>query len=209
MAASSLTVAMPRPKRRSRTYSMPESYTAPIMRLLFVCTGNTCRSPLAEAAWRAFGAPILERAGEPSVAMSAGLAAVPGMCAARSSVTVAKGWGQDLSEHCARRLTPDIVGPNDHIFAMTQAQLLSVQALYPNVKSFHLGAFAAAEILPPHQQRLAELLNSFCAGQPSPDMHSHDIPDPIGCSMEAYQACGEIIRRAVIGIAISAQPRQK
>jgi protein-tyrosine-phosphatase len=179
------------------------------MRLLFVCTGNTCRSPLAEAAWRAFGAPILLQQGERSVAMSAGLAAVPGQGAAKNSKQVAQGWGQDLSDHRSRRLTAELANATDYIFTMTKSQLDSVQSLYPNVRSFHLGAFAAAKILPPHQQRLTELLNSVCAPASTPDEHEHDIPDPIGCSLEAYQACGEIIHRAVISIAISAQPRQK
>ena len=75
-------------------------------RLLLVCYGNICRSPMAEALLRR----ALERAGlgQSYVVRSAGVGALPGTPAARGALEAARNAGLDLSSHRARRLTPEM-----------------------------------------------------------------------------------------------------
>jgi len=167
------------------------------MRLLFVCTGNTCRSPLAVAAWQAFGAPLLQAKGIESVVDSAGLSASPGAPVAPHSIAVAREWGVDLSGHQARRLAPGMVQGADHLVAMTAQHAQTLRARFGAKNVLQLGDYAgdsadsSGRSLPVALGELRILLD----GVPG------DILDPFGGSLEAYQACGAHIRRAVEGLA--------
>ncbi|MBS3887023.1 MAG: low molecular weight protein arginine phosphatase [Dethiobacter sp.] len=84
--------------------------------LLFVCTGNTCRSPLAkvltEAALRASGVDGWEVA-------SAGLAAHPGMAASAEAGAVAREAGLDLALHRAKPLSAELLARAELVLVMT------------------------------------------------------------------------------------------
>ena len=83
--------------------------------ILFVCTGNTCRSPLAEAIARALLGP------ESGVAFaSAGLHALDGAPATPNALAAAAEVGLDLREHRARPVTREMVEASDRIYVMTQ-----------------------------------------------------------------------------------------
>lgn len=86
-------------------------------RLLFICTGNTCRSALAEGIARA-------RLGPESgvTAQSAGLYALDGAPATPHALTVAAEAGVDLSEHRARSADREILDGVDRIYVMTRQQ---------------------------------------------------------------------------------------
>ena len=89
--------------------------------ILFVCTGNTCRSPLACALARAAGVD----------AQSAGLAAAPGSPASPRAVRAARRYGADLSGHRARQVDEDMVNRADAIWVMTENHRLALCAMYP------------------------------------------------------------------------------
>ena len=98
-------------------------YGARMERWLFVCTGNICRSPLAEAAARVFaGDSVLETA-------SAGTIAVPGNPATRAGISAARELGIDLSAHRATYLTRDVVAGFDRVFGMEEEHVAAVRAL--------------------------------------------------------------------------------
>ncbi len=82
-------------------------------RVLFVCTGNTCRSPLAAALW-----PLVTTA---VPAASAGVDAWPDMPAAQPAQEVAAAYGVSLADHRARRLE-QVTEPVALVLAMTAAQ---------------------------------------------------------------------------------------
>ena len=84
----------------------PDAPRGTTFNLVFVCTGNTCRSPLAEALARR----ELERRGWRHVeVVSAGLAADDGYPASRNAVAVAGRSGLQLAGHRSRALTPELV----------------------------------------------------------------------------------------------------
>ncbi|MGH7991769.1 MAG: low molecular weight protein arginine phosphatase, partial [Limisphaerales bacterium] len=139
--------------------------------ILFICTGNVCRSPMAEALFRR---ALHGRGG--FCALSAGLGAVDGQPPTSHSVTAMKEIGIDISGQRSRALTADLVRQADFIFGMTHGHVDTVGLLYPQAaeKTFLLREFD--ETLEPHEK---------------------DIPDPIGCSYEIYAHCREQIEDGI------------
>src|SRR6185503_356929 len=104
------------------------------LRVLFVCTGNTCRSPMAAGALRAALGPEAVRV---EVA-SAGTAAWDDQPATPESVAVAAVDGVDIREHRSRRLTPEILRGADLVIAMERAHARTVQSLGADPKRAHV-----------------------------------------------------------------------
>ncbi|HEY7537485.1 MAG TPA: low molecular weight protein-tyrosine-phosphatase [Gaiellaceae bacterium] len=90
------------------------------MRILFVCTGNICRSPMAAAIAKA----EIERAGCRDVEVaSAGIAALEGHPAASDACAVAWENGLSLEQHRARQLTPELLAEADLAVGMERAHV--------------------------------------------------------------------------------------
>ena len=87
------------------------------MRVLFVCTGNTCRSPFAEAVARHEGHVDVE---------SAGLSAYVGDQPPEDAIVVARELGYDLSAHRALPLTEEMLERSDVVVGMTAAHVAAV-----------------------------------------------------------------------------------
>jgi protein-tyrosine-phosphatase len=93
------------------------------MRILFVCSGNICRSPMAEA---------LARAEVPGVEFSsAGMAAVPGAKATQRAADAVAELSLDLASHRAVAVEDMLSPPPDRIYVMTKAQLTAMLARFP------------------------------------------------------------------------------
>jgi protein-tyrosine-phosphatase/tRNA A37 threonylcarbamoyladenosine synthetase subunit TsaC/SUA5/YrdC len=138
--------------------------------VLFICTGNTCRSPLAEGLARKMLADRLGCAQEELASrgywmLSAGVAAFGGSPASPESADVAAEFGADLFAHRSRPVNPQLLAAADDIIAMTRGHAYSLASNYPD-----LGP-------PP---RL------LCGDD--------DLDDPIGASLEVYRECANAIR---------------
>lgn len=145
------------------------------MNLLFVCTGNTCRSPLAEVLGRREAA---RRGRNDVTCASAGTEAFPGQPAAEAGVAVAAAHGLDLSGHRSTLLDRERVEWADRIVAMTRGHAHMARRL----------ATGAEVVL------MADFLPADDAAR------GRDVPDPIGGGLEVYERTFEVLERAVAGL---------
>ena len=135
----------------------------PLYRVLFVCAGNTCRSPLAAASLaRALGDE--RRRVE---IQSAGIYAVPGAPATSQAIEVGEANGLNLGDHRAQRLSLALVERADLVIALSPNELAVVRQM-----SSDGGA-------------RAHLLSDIGSDTPT----GQGIPDPFGGSREAYEEC--------------------
>lgn len=143
-------------------------------KVLFVCTGNTCRSPMAEAI---FNHMARERGLEQThVAESAGIYPVPGDPATAGAVhAMASLYGIDLSGHASRLLDDRDLRDAWLVLAMTRRHVESIREAFPGLSDriYTLKAFAGG------------------------DVRDRDISDPYGTSDEEYVACAREIRDAL------------
>jgi protein-tyrosine phosphatase len=112
------------------------------MHILFVCTGNTCRSPIAEGLLRE---ALAARGIDQVTVASAGSGAWEGAPVSEGAYLVGLEHGLDLSEHRARLLTRDLVREADLVLTMSGHHLARVAELGGEHKVHLLGAYAGRE----------------------------------------------------------------
>ncbi|NBS86928.1 MAG: aminotransferase class I/II-fold pyridoxal phosphate-dependent enzyme [Verrucomicrobia bacterium] len=139
--------------------------------VLFICTGNVCRSPMAEELFRS------QVNGDRSIEVtSAGIGAVDGQSPSAYAIEVMKEKGLDISRLRSRPIQQEMVRKADCIFVMTYGHLDSLLLLYPSAaeKTFMLREF-----------------------QPGLSPDEREVDDPIGQSRETYRACRDQIQDSI------------
>lgn len=127
--------------------------------VLLVCTGNTCRSPMAEAVLRDRALRPGSRGAVPILVQSAGVTASEGAPMTGEAAKALEAMGVDPGRHGSRRLTPQILREADVVYTMTKAHARAVLAMDPTMAG-----------------RVETL-----------DPSGADVPDPIGGSVEVYR----------------------
>ncbi len=101
------------------------------MKIVFVCTGNTCRSPMAEYLFK----DLMEKMNIYNMEVtSAGIFAFEGEEPSKFSVRVMLEKGIDISSHKSKRLTIDLVKEASIVYTMTKDQLFILKEMYPKFK---------------------------------------------------------------------------
>ena len=130
-------------------------------KILFVCSGNTCRSPMAEYALRMLLEK--ERPGQAEV-VSAGTLGLRNQPATLYAQEAARIWDLDLSPHRSQGLTDELISQADLIFAMTPEHYREIVKLVQDASA------------------RTYLLKSFPEGSPD----GEPVSDPIGMDLEYY-----------------------
>ena len=138
---------------------------------LMVCSGNTCRSPMAQALAAQMLAQQYNVAPDDLLSVgivieSAGTYAASGQPASAEGVDAMARFGMDLARHRSRPVTSDLINEADVIYCMTAGHLRAIEQMSPQARD-------KLQMLDPNG----------------------DIDDPIGRDLTAYQRCAELIRR--------------
>ena len=165
------------PKNKNNTISKNQLTASKVKKkkVIFLCTGNICRSPIGEA--------LLKHAveGRPKTSLlrgleitSAGTSAVDGMPASANSVSALVRVGIDISDYRATSLTQEMLDDCYALFAMTRSHLDEVKNFYRNAPT-----------------------RMFTVRQMIPNCSSPDVPDPYGGNLTEYIEVRDIIAEAI------------
>lgn len=138
------------------------------MKILFVCTGNTCRSAMAEG----IAKKLIQNENLNLEVSSAGVFAPFGMAASENAILALSEMGIDISSHLSRPLTKDLIENSDLILTMTKGHKDAILSKYPQFsdKVFTLMEYIGEDL---------------------------DIEDPFGGDLDVYRASANQIKQAI------------
>lgn len=164
--------------------SAPVSGSGPEpFRILFVCTGNTCRSPLAEVLARR---EVQARGWRHVEIRSGGVRAGPGLPASEGSSRVAAEHGLDLSAHSSTPVDGELLDWADLVLAMSAGHLAALQASGAGDRATLLGAMAA--------------------GDEESGSGGVEVPDPFGQEDDVYRDTYRVLEEMIVRVLDRLEP---
>ncbi|WP_166793338.1 low molecular weight phosphatase family protein [Cryobacterium lactosi] len=191
-----------------------------IFKVLVVCTGNICRSPVAERLLHA----QLEAAGIPALIVSAGTQSMVGYGMTPEAAQLAQRYGAEQSGHRSQQLTEQHIADSDLVLTATRDHRSAVVSLHPRASRYTYTLNQLARLLPAvlepgaQYQQLetdetrrpdtAETLRALLAevsttrGYSPPPAHpdDDDIEDPYRQSVDVYARVGDVLNASVTTI---------
>jgi len=163
--------------------------------ILVVCTGNICRSPMAEGFLRS----ILEARGLGEISVSsAGVAGWEGSPATPEAVEAAAEWGSDISGHAGRRLDTAMLEEADLVLAMAMEHASSIERLVLTASAHTFTLKELVKLLDQLPPRPAGADDPLAAAIEAADALRHsggaemnsdlDVADPLGLGLQAFRA---------------------
>ncbi len=141
--------------------------------IVFICSGNTCRSPLVQAL-------AARRWGNRAVVLSAGLQATTGQPASEGALAVAAERGADLADHRSQPVNVALLAKADWIIGMTRAHVAMLKARYGGAIAGSVGLLGA-----PGQD--------LCAIAATPAVE--ELRDPFGGPLDTYRGIADQVER--------------
>ena len=148
-----------------------------IKSVLFICTGNSCRSQMAEGYLKKI---LQDKHKETIEVFSAGLAAYEGSPPTSQAIEVMKRFGVDISHNKSKSVTEEMIDQAEIIFVMSGSHLTDLQKRFPN------------------SSKKVYLLREFEEGYNPKDP---DIFDPIGLPLHAYENCFDLMKKPIEKVA--------
>ena len=184
-----------------------EPSETPPLNILIICTGNICRSPLAEKLLQS----RLTKAGIPAIVTSAGTHAMIDRPMTAEAAFLATQYGAEPTLHAAQQLTTDRIASADLVLTATREHRGEVVALHPraNLYAYTLNQFARMVADPPVVEPLetrtvkgflSEISATKGLALPPFDPNDDDIEDPYRRSAAGYDHVGGVIDKAVTTI---------
>ena len=158
---------------RKGAYTLEQLRELSTIQVLFVCSGNTCRSPMAEGIFKKLlaekkGCKLDELEQKGYKILSAGTMGIESFPASPEAVEVCRNRGVDIANHKSQGLSEEIIHNSDIIYTMSRSHIQRIIGLYPDA------------------MEKCRLLTG-----------SGDIQDPIGQSVQVYRLCADQIEKAV------------
>ena len=138
-------------------------------RVIFVCSGNICRSPMAAG----LSASMLAESGARPMIISMGTLNLVGRSADRHAVAAMKEIGIDISRHRSQGLNPMMLKMADVVFVMEPRHTQAIRRVAPGAR--------------------VQLLSSF------DEPKQPEVRDPVGGTLEDFRACRVVLRRCLAG----------
>ncbi|MBS33888.1 MAG: ribose 5-phosphate isomerase B [Verrucomicrobiales bacterium] len=152
--------------------------------ILFICTGNICRSPMAEGQFR----HLVEQNKADLIVKSAGVGAQNGQPPSENAIRAMQDLEIDISPQRSQMLTAELASEADMIIGMTHGHVEMVNLMYPQAaeKTF--------------------LLRDFDDSLP---LHEREVADPLGGTLEIYRLCRDQIRDGIDSLLNSIQKNNR
>ena len=184
----------------------------PVFSVLLVCTGNICRSALAERLGRAYLDDVLGDDASAIRLVSAGTQAVVGSRMHPDSALVLRGFGGDPDGFAAQQLVDGLIMDADLVLAMTRGHRRDALTLAPRALARTFTLREAADLIgmlgdgsPLPGEGLAEraraLVKEMATARSRRESGPEDdVADPIGKPLEAHQEAGDAIAQALLPV---------